>query len=92
MPNLTDKMSPSDFLCNFDVTYALAVSEKPVIKTSDRLNCMYCKKLVDKSTLKRIPPETGKIKNVVRMGCPDCIKKIVEMRKKAKSSILLTRR
>lgn len=57
------------------------------IEVIDRVKCMYCRRMVNKSELVRIPPEPGKYRNVVRLGCPACVKNIKEKRKAAKKMI-----
>lgn len=62
------------------------LAERPP-EVVERVRCMYCRAMVEKSTLRRVPPEPGKFKNCVRLACPGCIKTIVERRKAARASI-----
>jgi len=53
----------------------------------ERLRCMYCRRMVYKKDLERVPPELGKLRNVARMACPGCIKTIKDKRKAARKAI-----
>lgn len=62
-------------------------AEEQQVEAGDRVKCRYCLSWHAKDVMERIPPEVGKTKNVVRMACPKCVKKIVDRREMARNEI-----